>query len=71
MYQKLRDAGIHARRYFFPLISELAMYHHLPSAVSSNLPVATSAAQQVLCLPIYPALNEQDIERIAAIVRIA
>ncbi|WP_230020114.1 DegT/DnrJ/EryC1/StrS aminotransferase family protein [Massilia sp. Bi118] len=71
LYQKLRDAGIHARRYFFPLISELAMYSALPSAAPGNLPVASTVAQQVLCLPIYPALDERDVERIAAIVRSA
>ncbi len=71
LYQKLRDANIHARRYFFPLISELAMYHDLPSAASDNLPAASIAAQQVLCLPIYPALDERDVDRIAAIVRAA
>jgi dTDP-4-amino-4,6-dideoxygalactose transaminase len=71
LYQKLRDAGIHARRYFFPLISEFPMYHCLPSTAADNLPAATTAARQVLCLPIYPALEEQNIERIANIVRTA
>jgi dTDP-4-amino-4,6-dideoxygalactose transaminase len=69
LYQKLREAGIHARRYFFPLISDLPMYSGLPSAAADNLPVAVGAARQVLCLPLYPALDEPDIERIAGIVR--
>jgi dTDP-4-amino-4,6-dideoxygalactose transaminase len=68
LYQKLRDAGIHARRYFFPLISEFPMYHSLPSAASDKLPAAAAAARQVLCLPIYPALNEPDVDYIAGIV---
>ena len=40
LYQKFRDSGINVRRYFYPLISNLSMYHGLPSAATSNLPVA-------------------------------
>lgn len=64
LYDKLKARGIHARRYFYPLISEFRMYRGLPSANRENLPVATRVAQQVLCLPIYPALlpeEQQDI----------
>ncbi len=69
LYQKLRDAGIHARRYFYPLISEFPMYQGLPSAAPANLPEAAVAARQVLCLPIYPALDTADIERIATLIK--
>jgi dTDP-4-amino-4,6-dideoxygalactose transaminase len=71
LYQKLRDAGIHARRYFYPLISEFPMYRAIPSTAPANLPVAASAARRVLCLPIYPALEAQDIERIVSLIRSA
>jgi dTDP-4-amino-4,6-dideoxygalactose transaminase len=69
LYQKLRDAGIHARRYFYPLISEFPMYQGIPSAAPANLPRAAAAARQVLCLPIYPALEARDIERIASLIK--
>jgi len=59
LFQKLRDAGIFARRYFYPLISEFPMYRGMPSAAKSNLPVANKAADQVICLPIYPLLDEE------------
>src|SRR5258707_5944510 len=52
LYQKFRDHNIHARRYFYPLISDFPMYRGLPSAAHNNLPVARQVAQQVLCLPI-------------------
>jgi dTDP-4-amino-4,6-dideoxygalactose transaminase len=58
LYQKLKDNNIFSRRYFFPLISQFPMYQCLHSADPSNLPVAIQAAKQVLCLPIYPELNE-------------
>lgn len=65
---KLRANGILARRYFHPLISDFPMYRSLPSAHRSNLPVALAAAQQVLCLPIYPGLETLQIESIAQLI---
>ena len=46
LYQKLKEHGIYARRYFYPLISDFPMYRGMPSAQRGNLPVATAAAQQ-------------------------
>jgi dTDP-4-amino-4,6-dideoxygalactose transaminase len=40
------------------------MYRGLPSAHRDNLPVATEASRKVLCLPIYPALEERQVQRI-------
>jgi len=71
LYQKLRDNNIYARRYFYPLISEFPMYRGMISAHRENLPVATAAAQQVLCLPIYPALSSKNQQRIIDIVAAA
>ncbi len=69
LYQKFKDNNIYARRYFFPLISEFPMYRGMPSAHRENLPVATAAAQRVICLPIYPALLPQDQQRVIDIIR--
>lgn len=68
LFEKLRENHIFARRYFFPLISDFPMYQGLPSAHRGNLPVATIAAQQVLCLPIYPGLERAQIERITELI---
>lgn len=64
LYQHLKSHGIHARRYFYPLISDFPMYRCLPSAKASNLPNAREIADKVLCLPIYPDLTEEDLRRI-------
>lgn len=68
LYQRLRDNGIYARRYFYPLISDFPMYRGLPSAAHSNLPVASKAASEVICLPIYPDLAASDISQIIQII---
>jgi dTDP-4-amino-4,6-dideoxygalactose transaminase len=68
LYNRLKEHGIHPRRYFYPLISEFPMYRGLPSAHRDNLQVATAASRRVLCLPIYPALDMAHIERIADLI---
>ncbi len=69
LYQKLRDSGVYARRYFYPLISDFPMYRGMPSSSQLNLPVATAAAKEVICLPIYPGLNINQINRIVNLIR--
>ena len=68
LYEKLRDHGIHARRYFYPLISDFPMYRGLTSAEESNLPVARRVSNEVICLPIYPGLSECDLKRVVALI---
>lgn len=69
LYQRLREAGIHARRYFYPLISDMPMYRGLSSANAANLPQAKRISERILCLPIYPDLADEDQQRVIKIVR--
>jgi dTDP-4-amino-4,6-dideoxygalactose transaminase len=64
VYVALREQDIFARRYFYPLISEMPMYRQLPSADPANLPSAHFIAERVLCLPIYDSLSEDDAMRV-------
>ena len=68
LYKKLKESGVHARRYFYPLISDFPMYRSMTSAKKDNLPTANDAAAKVLCLPIYPNLKDEDVERIVNII---
>ena len=69
LYQKLKDHGIFARRYFYPLISDFPMYRSMPSAQRVNLPIAADASAKVLCLPIYPNLQSQEQRRVIDLIR--
>ncbi|TAK98362.1 MAG: DegT/DnrJ/EryC1/StrS family aminotransferase [Aquabacterium sp.] len=69
IYQQMKDAGINGRRYFYPLISEFPMYRGLPSASAAQLPVAKEISSKVICLPIYPALSDEDVHRVANLIR--
>lgn len=64
VYNLLKENGILPRRYFYPLISQFPTYKGLESASQDNLPVATKVADEVLCLPIYPDLEIEVVERI-------
>lgn len=68
LYQKMKDNGVYARRYFYPLISDFPMYRCLPSAARSNLPVATKVANEILCLPIYPDLSMDQVDLVVDLI---
>lgn len=69
LYERLKADGIFPRRYFYPLITDFPMYRGLPSAAGDRLPVARRIASTVLCLPIYPALTDEDAARVVRIIR--
>jgi len=64
LFRKLKDHNIFGRRYFYPLISEFSMYNKLESAHPNRLPIAFNTASEVICLPIYPELSEQEMDYI-------
>ncbi|MEA3642765.1 MAG: DegT/DnrJ/EryC1/StrS family aminotransferase [Lamprobacter sp.] len=64
LYDKLKAEEIHGRRYFYPLITEFPMYRGLPSVQATDLTVATEISKRVICLPMYPALSDDDLSRI-------
>lgn len=64
LYEKLKSLNILARRYFYPLISNFPVYRGLDSAAPDKLPVANKLSDQVLCLPMYADLSDEDVERI-------
>ncbi|GIX23377.1 MAG: aminotransferase [Caldimonas sp.] len=67
--KRLKANGIHARRYFFPLVSDLPRYRDRVSPASRLLPVARAVADQILCLPIYPGLQTSEQSRIIELLR--
>ena len=41
----------------------------MPSADPANLPVATRAARQIPCLPIYAGLEKSDLDRVVSVIK--
>jgi len=69
LYERLRQHGIFARRYFYPLISEMPMYRGLPSSAAGRLPAAARISQQILCLPIHADLSPAEQQRVIALIK--
>lgn len=68
LYEELKSYNIYGRRYFYPLISQFPTYRGLLSAKSENLPVAERVAAQVICLPIYPDLKQEELDIVCKII---
>ena len=63
--ERLRNAGIQSSMHY-PCISDLRAFLQFSS---SRLPVTREFVSRVITLPLYPAMNEQDVERIFAVLR--
>ena len=65
LYEKFKEANILTRRYFHPLVSDFAPYQQ----IQGNTPVAKEFSAQVLCLPMYDSLSEEDQMRVIAVLK--
>lgn len=68
VYDELKIHNIYARRYFYPLISNMPSYRSLSSTALENLPVANNIAEKILCLPIYGSLVSDNVKEIIKII---
>lgn len=64
LYFKMKEQNVLGRRYFYPLISTFDTYKNLESSNPANLPEATRIADEVICLPMYYGLTDEDLERV-------
>ena len=69
VYNSLKERNIFTRRYFYPLISQFPAYSGLESAAPGRMPVAERVSSQVLCLPIYPDLQEAEVTNIVTLIK--
>jgi len=69
VYGAFKNYNVYTRKYFHPLCSEFTCYRQLNSANPANLPAANLIGQQVLSLPMYGGLTEDDIRKICAILK--
>jgi dTDP-4-amino-4,6-dideoxygalactose transaminase len=60
--KRLESQDIYPRRYFYPCLEAL------PYIESNSCPNAEDIARRVLCLPLYTALQEEDLKKIVIII---
>ena len=69
VYEAFKNFNVYTRKYFHPLCSEFTCYRQLSSSSPANLPAANAIAKQVLSLPMYGELTEDDVRKICAILK--
>ena len=65
VYNILKDHTVNARKYFYPLVTEATQF----SKTYNYMPAAKKISDGVLCLPIYPSMNESDVNYICDIIK--
>jgi len=70
LYWELKNFNVFGRRYFYPLISQFPSYNNLPSSDKENLRIAHKVSDNILCLPIYPAMDFKIVETICEIINL-
>jgi dTDP-4-amino-4,6-dideoxy-D-glucose transaminase len=68
LFEFLKENGIYARKYFYPLISNFIVYKDFASSHPDKLPIANFVAEQVLCLPIYSTLDKNCVKQIIKLI---
>ena len=64
LYYHLKEHGIYARRYFYPVIPDFATYANTLSARAAHIPNARALANSVICLPMYAGLTDEEVDNI-------
>lgn len=66
VFAALAADGIHARKYFYPLVSDFECYEGRFDRAAT--PVAREVATQVLTLPLYADLDADQVDRICDVI---
>lgn len=67
LYDVLRKHEIYARKYFYPLTSDQACFKNKYRDV--RLEIARKLSKEVLVLPLYEKLTEENIKRICLLLK--
>lgn len=65
--KRLAENEIYARKYFYPLTNEFDCYHGWFDP--DKTPVAKKISRQVLTLPLFDGLTDEQVERICRIIK--
>ena len=57
VFEHLKNKGIYAKKYFYPLATDYACYK---GKYEDNLPVSRMISERVLCLPLYGEMTEDE-----------
>lgn len=67
LYEHLKAKNIFARKYFYPLISDMQPY--IQFQPKEKLANAKAMGNEVICLPIYPKLKLETVDYICEVIK--
>ena len=65
LYDKLVECNIFARKYFYPLISNIDVYKKF----KANVPVANYTSDRILCLPLFGHITEENVKNVCETIK--
>lgn len=65
LFDAFAAENIFTRKYFYPLLTDMPAY----AKYKQHFPVASTVVDQVLCLPIYPDLSQDEQDKIISIIK--
>lgn len=69
VYNKFKEYNVFTRKYFHPLCSEYTCYRSFISSTPRNLSTAVKVGDEVLSMPLYGELQEDDVRKICIILK--
>lgn len=67
IYGALKERGILSRKYFHPICTDFAPYRGFPIISARNTPYVSEVKSQVLCLPFFSGVTDEDVDEIKAV----
>ena len=61
--EQLNLNNVYPRRYFYPSLCELPYVH------GQRAPIAEQVSRRVLCLPLYHALSDEEVDMICRLMK--
>ncbi len=66
LFEKLKENGIYARKYFYPLVTDYDCYLN---KYISNVTNANKIAESIITLPMHEYLTREDIAKICSVIK--
>lgn len=68
VFNELKQNGVIARKYFYPLVNDMQCYNNYPTANIEKTPIAKHISDRVLTLPMFADLDLEDVDMICDII---
>lgn len=69
VYNYLKDNCVYTRKYFYPLLTTLPIYSKYKGSSRDELRNAIKISSEVLCLPLYPHMQIEDVYYIVDLIK--